>query len=429
MKTSLHLSVLLFAVSMTLPCHAGDSPGQAQADDAGQLRKIVEQQGKQLKEQQRQIEQLQRQFRADDTALDVRGGADTDQFPDQDAPTEPRSKEKAVTGKQVTQSQEQLPSQPVGRPPEKPAVSKQYKEIEAIFARQGVLTPKGTLVFEPSFQYSYSSSNRVVLSGFTIIPAITIGIIDVRSVNRNTYIPALTLRYGLTNRLELQAYVPYVYRDDSSVQTAQNVPNATQQVFNSRGNNLGDVQFGLRYQFNMPTGSGPIFIGGLLAKTTTGKDPFHVSTDSLGNEEELPTGTGFWGIQPSLSVIFPTDPVVFFGSVNYLYNFQSDQPINGIKTDVEPGGTFGFNFGIGFSLNEKTSFSVGYEQYLVMPTKIHNSSVVIAPTATQTTTLGSLVFGTSYRLSNRININFSLEAGITQDAPDIQLTLRVPISI
>jgi len=266
MKTRLHLSVVLFAVSMTLPCHAGDSPGQAQADDARQLRKIVEQQGKQLQEQQRQIEQLQRQFRADDTALDIRGGADTDQLPNQDAPLEPRSKEKGSAGKQVTQSQEQLPSQPVGRPPEKPAVSKQYKEIEAIFARQGVLTPKGTLVFEPSFQYSYSSSNRVVLSGFTIIPAITIGVIDVRSVNRNTYIPALTLRYGLTNRLELQAYVPYVYRDDSSVQTAQNVPNATQQVFNSRGNNLGDMQFGLRYQFNMPAGSGPIFIGGFCVR-------------------------------------------------------------------------------------------------------------------------------------------------------------------
>jgi len=80
-------------------------------------------------------------------------------------------------------------------------------------------------------------------------------------------------------------------------------------------------------------------------------------------------------------------------------------------------------------LNEKVSFSIGYEHYLVMPTEIHNTSVVIAPTATQTTTLGSLVFGTSYRLSNRVNINFSLEAGITQDAPDIQLTLRVPISI
>ncbi|RQW88069.1 MAG: transporter [Geobacter sp.] len=429
MKKSLHLSVLLFAVSMTLPCYAGNPPGQSQVDDASQLKKIVEQQGQQLKEQQLQIEKLQRQFGADDRSLDIRGGADTGQFPNQDAPVETRSNEKDAGGKQAAQSQDQLPSQPVGRPPEKPVVSKQYKEIEAIFARQGVLTPKGTIVLEPSFQYAFSSSNRVVLSGFTIVPAITIGLIDVQSVNRNTYIPALTLRYGLTNRLEMQVYVPFVYRDDSSVETAQNVPDATQQVFNARGHNLGDVQFGLRYQFNMPTGSGPIFIGGLLAKTPTGKDPFHVPIDSLGNEEELPTGTGFWGIQPSLSVIFPTDPVVFFGSVNYLYNFQADQPINGVKTDIEPGGTFGLNFGIGFSLNEKTSFSVGYEHYLVMPTEIHNTSVIIAPTATQTTTLGSLVFGTSYRLSNRVNINFSLEAGITQDAPDIQLTLRVPISI
>jgi hypothetical protein len=201
-------------------------------------------------------------------------------------------------------------------------------------------------------------------------------------------------------------------------------------LLTARAHNIGDVQFGLRYQFNMPAGGGPILIGGLLAKAPSGKDPFSVPLDSLGNQLELPTGTGFWGIQPSLSVIYPSDPVVFFGSVNYLFNFAENKPIGGVLTDIEPGGIFGFNLGMGFSLNEKTSLSIGYEQYIVFPTNIHYTFPVnLSPTTDQLTTLGSLVFGAAYRVTDRFTFNFSLEAGITQDAPAVVLTLRFPFSI
>jgi hypothetical protein len=430
MRINSHSFLILAAVCLAPLGHAETAIAQEQNFDLSQLRQLVEKQGTQLKEQQRQIEDLRTRAGADDKALEIRGGqGESGQDQRQPPAVETKGKKKAV-GKEAAQPEEQLPAQPVGRPPAKPPVSKQYKEIEAIFRQQGVLTPKRTLVIEPSFQYAFSSSNQVVLSGYTVIPALTIGLINTQRVERNTYIAALSARYGLTNRLELNVYVPYVYRDDSTVFTPLNVPNQTQQIFNARGHNLGDVQFGLRCQFNMPTSGGPILIGGLTAKSATGKDPFSVTTDPVtGISKNLPTGTGFWGLQPSLSLIFPSDPVVFFGSVNYLYQFQDNYPIGGVLTDIEPGGTFGFNFGIGFSLNEKTSLSIGYEHYIILPTDIHNTSVVIAPIATQSTTLGSLVFGAAYRLSDRVSINFSLEAGITQDAPDIVLTLRVPFSI
>ncbi len=81
----------------------------------------------------------------------------------------------------------------------------------------GILTGKGKLVLEPSVQYSYSSSNRVALVGYTVIPSLLIGLVDVRELKRNSLTGALTLRYGLSNRLELEAKVPYVYRYDSTV--------------------------------------------------------------------------------------------------------------------------------------------------------------------------------------------------------------------
>jgi hypothetical protein len=77
--------------------------------------------------------------------------------------------------------------------------------VVAIASEQpGILTGRGKLVLEPSVQYSYSSSNRVALVGYTIIPSLLIGLVDVRELKRNSLTGALSLRYGLSNRLEAE---------------------------------------------------------------------------------------------------------------------------------------------------------------------------------------------------------------------------------
>src|SRR5206468_11305541 len=70
----------------------------------------------------------------------------------------------------------------VGRPPSQPT---RQPEVAPIFESPGVLTPKGHVVFEPSVQYGYSSSNRVALVGYTVIPALLIGLPDVREVKNH----------------------------------------------------------------------------------------------------------------------------------------------------------------------------------------------------------------------------------------------------
>ncbi len=67
--------------------------------------------------------------------------------------------------------------EPVGKPPERET---RPPEIAPIFDQPGVLTGAGKLIVEPGFQYGYSSNNRVALVGFTVIPAILIGLLDVR---------------------------------------------------------------------------------------------------------------------------------------------------------------------------------------------------------------------------------------------------------
>ena len=315
--------------------------------------------------------------------------------------------------------------------------------VAPLFEQPGVLTPKGKLVLEPSLQFGYSSSNRVALVGYTIIPALLIGLVDVREIKRNTLAGALALRYGLTRRIELEAKFPYVYRSDSTVSREVFTGTAVERVFDTSGRSMGDAELALRYQLNEGAADKPYYVGALRLKTRTGRDPFTVITDctrrcvgdnatGTGLPLTLPTGSGFTAIQPSLTWLFPSDPVVLFGSVSYLHNFKrtgvSRTVLNGEKEflgDVAPGGVIGFNAGMGLALNEKATLSLGYDHSSIARTR---QDGVPVPGAVRTQ-LGSLLVGVSYRLNDKRSINVAVGAGLTRDTPDVSLTLRLPLNL
>jgi hypothetical protein len=317
---------------------------------------------------------------------------------------------------------------------EAPKPAEKPPEVAPIFQQPGVLTPKGKLVLEPSLQYSYASNNRVAIIGYTIIPAITIGLIDVRGVNRSTYVGTLTARYGLTNRLEFEARLPYVYRDDSTASRPQNVGAVNDEVFNASGDGIGDVEATVRYQFNQGGMEKPYYVGTLRFKSRTGRDFFEVPTEQVFSGSsgqlptELPTGTGFYALQPGLTLIYPTDPAVFFGSLTYLWNIErKDVTIPGDTqpSDVDAGDAVGFNFGMGLALNERASFSIGYDHSIYQKTKINGNT----PPGELSAQLGTLLLGYSYRVKKNTSFNLSLGIGVTDEAPDVQITLRMPVTL
>lgn len=329
-------------------------------------------------------------------------------------------------------------TKPVGQAPAKDG---RPPEVAPLFEQPGVLTPRGKYVLEPSLQFGYSSSNRVALVGYTIIPALLIGLIDVREFKNNTLTGAITGRFGVTNRLELEARIPYVYRSNSTISREINAGSATDNVFDTSGRALGDIELAARYQLNDGGVDKPYYIGGLRFKSRTGKDPFTVVTDCVtrcvGNTTgtglpiELPTGSGFYSLQPSLTALFPSDPAVFFGSVSYLHNFKrsdvSRKVLNGEEEflgTVAPGDAFGFNFGMGLALNEKASLSIGYDHSSIGRVK-QNGITVPGSVRTQ---LATLLVGYSYRLSEKTTLSVSVGAGLTRDTPDVSLTVRLPMT-
>jgi hypothetical protein len=321
----------------------------------------------------------------------------------------------------------------VGQAPEADA---RAPAVAQIFDQPGVLTPKGKIVLEPSLQYSYSSSNRIALVGYTIIPAILIGVVDVREVKRNTFNATLTGRYGLTNRFEIEARLPYVHRSDTSIGREILQGTATNTAFDASGSGIGDIELTARYQLNDGGVDKPFFVGSLRWKTRTGRDPFEVETalniQGLrdGVQRSLPTGSGFHGLQPAITVLFPSDPAVFFGTVSYLHSLSRSNIVRQTDTGpqslgtIQPGGVFGFNFGMGLGLNDKSSFSIGYDHASVGKTKQDGAAAADSVRVQ----LGTLLLGYSYRLNAQRTLSVSLGAGLTRDTPDVTLTVRLPIT-
>jgi len=200
------------------------TPGSlaAQQDTAGvelqQLKREMEAQRKLIEAQQRRIEHLE--------ALAARGRGVVAA-----APVAPAAPAPSTTQPDTAPTQ-------VGKPPD----TSRPPEVPALVDIRGVLTPRNTLIVEPSVQYSHSSNNRVALVGFSVIPAITIGLIDVRRVSRDTFIGAVSARYGLTNRFEVEAKVPYVYRHETTLSRPFATPSVADSAFEASGSGLGDIE-------------------------------------------------------------------------------------------------------------------------------------------------------------------------------------------
>jgi len=333
------------------------------------------------------------------------------------------------------------PQGAVGRAPEQ--AQQRQPEVAPIFETPGVLTPHGKVVFEPSIQYGYSSSNRVALVGYTVIPAILIGLLDVREVKRNSTTGSATFRYGVGNRFEIEAKVPYVYRSDSTVSREIFTGTAAERAFQTSGKGIGDIELGWRYQVNDGGVDKPYYIAGMRFKSRTGRDPFEVVTDcatrcvgqnvtGTGLPLDLPTGSGFYSLQPSVTWLLPSDPAIFFGTFSYTKNFKRGNiyrtVLNGEREllgEIDPGNVFGFNVGMGLALNEKASFSIGYDHSSVSRMR-QNGQIIPGSVRIQ---LGTLLLGGSYRLSNNRTLNLSVGAGMTRDTPDVTLMVRMPFNL
>ncbi|MEH6472705.1 MAG: hypothetical protein V7752_15785, partial [Halopseudomonas sp.] len=265
--------------------------------------------------------------------------------------------------------------QPVGKAPAK--AQQERPVIVELADIGGVLTPKGKLVLEPAFQYTHSSVNRVTFRGIEILSSLGIGVLEAVDTDRDSVVASLTGRLGLTNRMEMEFKVPYVWRRDTE---SADIPQLEETDISSTldGDGVGDLEIALHYQMNNGNDGWPFFILNGRLKLANGKGPFDIDRDEDGIGQELATGSGFYSFEPSITGLYPSAPAVFFGNVGYLFNIKDDVDAMigegstaGAQTigTVDPGDAFRISFGMAYSINETASFTLGFKNDWIQATE------------------------------------------------------------
>src|SRR5690348_5572161 len=243
--TSVAIAALLAARPGWAASPAPDDLQQMKATLDGQKQKLDEQerklqeqmqqlnaQRKALSEQQQKIETLRAEFERAIAAQHA-----TPAVPASAADTTPLG-QKILNGLRGTgEPQAAQNQQPVGQAP---AAPEHAPEVTVLSDRGGVLTPKGTLVYEPAIDFAHTSDNEAIIDGFTVIPAIAVGTINVQKVNQDTFQQVNTFRLGITNRFEVETRVPFVYGRQETTSRPLNTGSASDTTTNIHGSGLGD---------------------------------------------------------------------------------------------------------------------------------------------------------------------------------------------
>lgn len=310
----------------------------------------------------------------------------------------------------------------------------------AVLGDQGsIVTRAGQLTAEASFEYARADRNRFLFRGIGAAEVLLIGQFEISESRQDVLTATAGLRYGLTDRFEVGVRVPYVYRADSTILTGVRGSGVEGQTADSspKGSGIGDLEISTRYQLLSARGGRPFLIANLQGVVPTGRSAFELPRTDVGAATEVATGSGFFSVSPSLTAILPSDPAVLFGTLGYTYSFAEnvDARIGNTAVErVDPGQALAASFGIGVSLNQRTSFNLGYAHSWIFGTKTR--SRIFDPQRNQfgdpiTSTsrdlqLGRLLVGVTYRLNNRANLNWSIEVGATEDANDVRTVLRIP---
>jgi hypothetical protein len=235
--------------------------------------------------------------------------------------------------------------------------------------------------------------------------------------------------------IQLEVSIPFqvTFDDVASVQGIQGSgsPGANVET-NSQTADLGDVATTLYYQYWTEQPIRPAVIFGLAWKSKSGRDSFQ--TDDPASHP--PSGTGFTSLKGIVSAIKTADPAVLFGSVTYAYAFPRrnvvlhilDRPSQLI--DFDAGDNFTYGMGFAFAINYRLSLSFQFSDSITFSSRITQPNAT--GTKIQSVVPNSFInaaflrMGVTWSISPTQSMEISLTQGLTTDAPDFTLGLRIP---
>ncbi len=317
------------------------------------------------------------------------------------------------------------------RPPRKKGIETVLREEHAIFEHGFTL--------EPGFSYTRIDRNRVALSGFLVLDAIALGQISIDEVESDVLLFDLTGRYGVTDRLQVDLNIPFLQRS-TTYRTTANVGNEEEDIERTVDLDfaLSDISFGFSYQLLGESAKWPDIVWSARARSPSGTHPFGIKQFQVTEDvkvafpEELPTGNGNWAVTSGLSFVKSLDPAVIFASFSYTYNLEENYSDISSKVDervpgsVKLGDSLQFGLGFAIALNESITMSIAYSHRYSEKSKTRvvggNWNKILGSEANSS----QLNFGLVYAFSPKFSAVASVGAGLTNDAPDSQFSLKFP---
>lgn len=335
------------------------------------------------------------------------------------------------------QTTQEAPQPSVGtEAPERRAPAPSDAVVEVTQEQQGRFGQR--LGFDLGLGYTHFDSARISLNGFLALDAIFLGTISLDQVKSEIFTVDATIRYGITDRLFVDANLPFLYRTSNfrSGGTGGSASALVEQTVRDSG--IGDFSIGASYRVVAETLRRPDVVVSARVKFPTGRHPFGVEFDEVVNSEgnlqvpqNLATGTGVYGASLGVAVLKTIDPLVVFGNVTYFRNFARDfsdidEGPGDIPGRIEIGDAWQLGAGLAFALNDKSSISMSYSQRVIARTQITPEGQDPRTVVGSQANVGIANFGATFTLGPRLALVANLGVGLTDDSPNMAFNIRLP---
>jgi hypothetical protein len=320
----------------------------------------------------------------------------------------------------------------------KAAEPERTQSEEAVVQKEHAPLFDHKLTIDQGFSYTYYDRRQLSLTGFLALDAIFLGNINLDQTKASQYQYDVDVRYGLTDRISIDADLPYMYRNSTFISGGAGGASSSLSDTSVNSSNIGDVNFGIYYQVLKETNDWPDIVASFRVKSDTGTSPFGIklvsgdpNNNNLITPTRLPTGTGIWNFTAGVSVLKTYDPVVLFGSLSYTYNVaKSFSDISSVQGQVEParvklGDIVQIGAGAAIALSDKTSASLSFTTAVEPETKIDAGTGYQKVSGSQTNA-STMNFGLNQVINKHLTINGSVSIGLTPDAPNFVVGVRFP---
>lgn len=249
------------------------------------------------------------------------------------------------------------------------------RALERALERRGLsVLPFGTWELTPGFVYGHSGS-------------------EANRSNMDYYAGTIDLRVGLPFSSMFGIGIPYYFKSENAW---------------GDDNGFGDLHMQLWKQILSQSDTIPSVVGSIAYYAPTAEE-----SDVSGL-----LGSEFHRLRANLNASKSFDPLVLYGDIFYSYAFEKN--ISGI--DYQPGDYYGARAGTQLAISPDITGNVALSFFYVNEMEANGNKI----DGTQQT-IGYLEMGVGFVLGSRTYLSINADIGITDDAPDVVLSVSLPI--